>query len=59
MQLHQWDQALKLAQECNFTAAEGLLQQYAQHLLEKQQHLEAVELYKKVCENKALCENKA
>lgn len=48
MQLHQWDQALQLAQQCNFTeAAEGLLQQYAQHLLEKKKYLEAVELYRK------------
>lgn len=48
MQLHQWDQALQLAQQCNFTEAEGLLQQYAQHLLEKKKYLEAVELYRKV-----------
>lgn len=48
MQLHQWDQALQLAQQCNFTEAEGLLQQYAQHLLEKRKYLEAVELYRKV-----------
>jgi WD repeat-containing protein 35 len=47
MQLHQWDQALQLAQQCNFTEAEGLLQQYAQHLLEKRKYLEAVELYRK------------
>lgn len=47
MQLHQWDQALALAQACNFTEAEGLLQQYAQHLLEKKKYLEAVELYRK------------
>jgi len=48
MQLHQWDQALQLAQQCNFTEAEDLLQQYAQHLLEKKKYLEAVELYRKV-----------
>jgi WD repeat-containing protein 35 len=48
MQLHQWDQALQLAQQCNFTEAEGLLQQYAQHLLEKKKYLEAAELYRKV-----------
>lgn len=47
MQLHQWDQALALAQACNFTEAEALLQQYAQHLLEKKKYLEAVELYRK------------
>jgi hypothetical protein len=47
MQLHQWDQALQLAQQCNFTEAEGLLQQYAQHLLEKRKYLEALELYRK------------
>lgn len=48
MQLHQWEQALQLAQQCNFTEAEDLLQQYAQHLLEKKKYLEAVELYRKV-----------
>jgi WD repeat-containing protein 35 len=48
MQLHQWDQALQLAQQCNFSEAEGLLQQYAQHLLEKRKYMEAVELYRKV-----------
>lgn len=48
MQLHQWDQALQLAQRCNFTEAEDLLQQYAQHLLEKKKYLEAVELFRKV-----------
>lgn len=49
MQLHQWDQALQLAQRCNFTEAEDLLQQYTQHLLEKKKYLEAVELFRKVC----------
>lgn len=46
--LHQWDQALQLAHEFNYPQAEGLLQQYAGHLLEKKKYLEAVELYRKV-----------
>lgn len=46
--LHQWDQALQLAQQYNYPQAEGLLQQYAGHLLEKKKYLEAVELYRKV-----------
>ncbi|WIA10618.1 hypothetical protein OEZ85_010800 [Tetradesmus obliquus] len=45
--LHQWDQALQLAQQYNYPQAEGLLQQYAGHLLEKKKYLEAVELYRK------------
>ncbi|KAF6259424.1 intraflagellar transport protein [Scenedesmus sp. NREL 46B-D3] len=45
--LHQWDQALQLAQHHNYPQAEGLLQQYAGHLLEKHKYLEAVELYRK------------
>lgn len=48
VQLHQWDQALDLEGQCNFTEAEGLLQQYAEHLLAKKKYLEAVELYRKV-----------
>jgi hypothetical protein len=48
VQLHQWDHALQLADGCNSTEAEGLLQQYATHLLEKKKYLEAVELYRKV-----------
>lgn len=46
--LHQWDQALQLAQQYDYPQAEGLLQQYAGHLLEKKKYLEAVELYRKV-----------
>jgi hypothetical protein len=46
--LHQWDQALQLAQQYKYPQAEGLLQQYAGHLLEKKKYLEAVELYRKV-----------
>eukprot|EP00775_Hariotina_reticulata_P008215 gene8215-8407_t len=45
--LHQWDQALQLAHDFNYPQAEGLLQQYAGHLLEKKKYLEAVELYRK------------
>lgn len=47
MLLHQWDQALALAQSHNYPQAEGLLQQYAGHLLAQHKTLEAVELYRK------------
>uniref|UniRef100_A0A7S3VHU1 Anaphase-promoting complex subunit 4 WD40 domain-containing protein n=1 Tax=Dunaliella tertiolecta TaxID=3047 RepID=A0A7S3VHU1_DUNTE len=43
--LNQWDQAVTLAQQHNFPQIEGLLLKYASHLLEKQRHFEAVELY--------------
>jgi len=45
--LNQWDQAVELAQQKNFQQIEGLLAKYAQHLLDKNKKIEAVELYRK------------
>ncbi|KAL6750533.1 intraflagellar transport protein [Haematococcus lacustris] len=45
--LHQWDQAVNLAQQHNFPQIEGLLAKYANHLLEKESNLDAIELYRK------------
>ena len=47
MLLNQWDQAVTLAQQHNFPQIEGLLAKYANHLLEKEKFLEAIELYRK------------
>ena len=46
--LHQWDQAMTLAQSHNYPQAEQLLLKYAAHLLEKKKYMDAVELYRKV-----------
>ncbi len=46
--LNEWDQAVTLAEQQNFPQIEGLLTKYAGHLLEKQRHMEAVQLYQKV-----------
>ncbi len=48
MLLHQWDAALHLAAEHAYPQAEGLLAQYAAHLLATGRQLDAVELYRKV-----------
>uniref|UniRef100_A0A7S0R8E2 Anaphase-promoting complex subunit 4 WD40 domain-containing protein n=1 Tax=Chlamydomonas leiostraca TaxID=1034604 RepID=A0A7S0R8E2_9CHLO len=45
--LNQWDQAVTLAQAHNFPQIEALLAKYANHLLEKEKFLEAIELYRK------------
>lgn len=45
--LNQWDLAVTLAQKHNFQQIEGLLAKYAQHLLDKNKKLEAVQLYRK------------
>lgn len=45
--LNQWDQGVSLAQQHNFPQIEALLAKYANHLLEKQKFLDAVELYRK------------
>merc|ERR1719162_861829 len=45
--LNQWDLAVTLAQQQNFQQIEGLLAKYAQHLLDKNKILEAVQLYRK------------
>ena len=45
--LHQWDQAIALAEEHEFTKINVLLDKYAAHLLEKSKRLQAVELLQK------------
>jgi WD repeat-containing protein 35 len=45
--LNQWDLAVELAQQQNFQQIEGLLAKYAQHLLDKNKKIEAVQLYRK------------
>eukprot|EP00747_Dinoflagellata_sp_TGD_P185914 gnl/TRDRNA2_/TRDRNA2_42708_c0_seq1.p1 gnl/TRDRNA2_/TRDRNA2_42708_c0~~gnl/TRDRNA2_/TRDRNA2_42708_c0_seq1.p1 ORF type:complete len:1239 (+),score=279.59 gnl/TRDRNA2_/TRDRNA2_42708_c0_seq1:153-3869(+) len=45
--LNQWDLAVNLAQQQNFQQIEGLLAKYAQHLLDKNKRIEAVQLYRK------------
>merc|ERR1711972_235942 len=45
--LNQWDLAVNLAQQQNFQQIEGLLAKYAQHLLDKNKKIEAVQLYSK------------
>lgn len=45
--LNQWELAVNLAQQHNFEQIEGLLAKYAQHLLDKNKKIEAVQLYRK------------
>ncbi|CAE7573710.1 Wdr35 [Symbiodinium sp. CCMP2456] len=45
--LNQWELAVNLAQQHNFQQIEGLLAKYAQHLLDKNKKIEAVQLYRK------------
>ncbi|KAG2494620.1 hypothetical protein HYH03_007139 [Edaphochlamys debaryana] len=45
--LNQWDQAVALAQTHNFPQIEQLLAKYANHLLEKEKVMDAIELYRK------------
>ena len=45
--LNQWDLAVKLAKEHNYTEINGLLAKYAEHLMEKNHILDAIELYRK------------
>eukprot|EP00927_Polykrikos_kofoidii_P070639 TRINITY_DN67050_c0_g1_i1.p1 TRINITY_DN67050_c0_g1~~TRINITY_DN67050_c0_g1_i1.p1 ORF type:complete len:1238 (+),score=226.96 TRINITY_DN67050_c0_g1_i1:119-3832(+) len=45
--LNQWDLAVNLAQQQNFQQIETLLAKYAQHLLDKNKKIEAVQLYRK------------
>ena len=45
--LNQWDLAVKLANEYNYVEINGLLAKYAQHLMEKNHVLDAIELYRK------------
>merc|ERR1740117_1782570 len=45
--LNQWDLAVNLAQQKNFQQIEGVLAKYAQHLLDKNKKVDAVQLYRK------------
>merc|ERR1711972_757580 len=45
--LNQWNLAVDLAQQKNFQQIEGLLAKYAQHLIDKNKKMEAVQLYRK------------
>lgn len=45
--LNQWDLAVNYAQQQNFQQIESLLAKYAQHLLDKNKKIEAVQLYRK------------
>ncbi|KAJ3116200.1 WD repeat-containing protein 35 [Nowakowskiella sp. JEL0407] len=47
VKLNQWNLAIELAEIHNFKEIEGLLSKYANHLLQSDKKLEAVELYKK------------
>ena len=44
--LNQWALAVELAQQHNLQSIESLLTKYANHLLEKERKLEAVQLYR-------------
>lgn len=47
VELNQWDTAVNLAERFQLPQIQGLLSKYATYLLEKNRHLEAVELYRK------------
>jgi len=49
--LNQWNQAVELAEQHNFLQIEQLLQRYANHLIEKNKKMEAVELFRKANKN--------
>jgi WD repeat-containing protein 35 len=49
--LNQWALAVELAQQHNLQSIESLLTKYANHLLEKERKLEAVQLYRKANRN--------
>jgi len=49
--LNQWNQAVELAEKHNFHQIEGLLTRYANQLLEKNNKMEAIELYRKANRN--------
>lgn len=51
VELNQWDKAVNLAEKYNFPKIEGLLTQYANHLVEKGQLPEAIQLYQKANRN--------
>ena len=45
--LNQWNTAIELAKQYNVKEIDALLAKYAQHLLEKNKNINAIELYKK------------
>ena len=47
VQLNQWNQAIDLAKQHNVQEISSLLAKYAQHLLEKNKIINAVELYRR------------
>ena len=47
VQLNQWNQAIDLAKQHNVQEIGSLLAKYAQHLLEKNKIINAVELYRR------------
>jgi len=49
--LNQWNLAVELAEQNNFVQIEQLLARYAQHLIEKNKKMEAIELYRKANKN--------
>ena len=49
--LNQWNMAVELAEQHNFLQIEQLLQRYANHLIEKNKKMEAVELFRKANKN--------
>mmetsp|Transcript_36640 Transcript_36640/g.56205 ORF Transcript_36640/g.56205 Transcript_36640/m.56205 type:complete len:121 (-) Transcript_36640:720-1082(-) len=49
--LNQWNMAVELAEQHNFLQIEQLLQKYANHLIEKNKKMEAVELFRKANKN--------
>ena len=49
--LNQWNLAVELAEQHNFLQIEQLLQKYANHLIEKNKKMEAVELFRKANKN--------
>lgn len=49
--LNQWNKAVELAEQHNFLQIEQLLQRYANHLIEKNKQMEAIELFRKANKN--------
>lgn len=49
--LNYWDLAVELAESHNFVQIEGLLSKYADHLMQKNKQMEAIELYRKSNKN--------
>ena len=49
--LNQWNLAVELAEQHNFLQIEQLLSRYANHLIEQNKKMEAIELYRKANKN--------